>query len=86
MDDCHSCYITKWGEKKTYTQLLSLLPPCDLHIFKLMVMFILCSTMGEPRQWGPFPKYEPGLSYRLILGPPTLGPYTTYHTFIMKIF
>ncbi len=60
-----------------------LLMPCDLHMFRCMIIFALCITMAKVHRWGTFQKCDTRLGWHLILGPlpkgpPTLGLYPTH--------
>ncbi len=60
-----------------------LLMPCDLHMFRCMIIFALCITMAKVHRSGTFQKCDTRLGWHLILGPlpkgpPTLGLYPTH--------
>jgi hypothetical protein len=43
--------------------------PCDLHMFRFIIIFVSCFIMGEVHKWGTFPKCINGQGHCFILGP-----------------
>jgi hypothetical protein len=74
--DCGVRSSHSYGIGKLCSPLL--LTPCDLCMFRFMIIFTLCFMMGKAHDWGTFLKCKVQPNYHLVLGLlfwecPTLG-------------